>query len=333
MKKVVGSVKFYNRHILLATRVPYRKWPSRIELISPGFTDIKNTLIQITKANRTKQNLAEQQDNTVKLKLTAIDVATHGSTSPLSEPLSEGDVVVLPDNLVFRGPTDYSKLTLALQQLPLPSQSSENGSGPTDSSYKSQEHSSAPSPWDVGCTEVVSFQARCLLVCTHATRDSRCGKHGIPLLHKLQHLQRQRQLTSEHKAEQQPKSTESKSMASSLQEEQPAIHVWPCSHIGGHEFAGNVVVYPRGDCYGCLQVGEVSEENGAAAENTSAACAAWTSACAGVEQQDELIAAVLDSSSSCNTPNGKLSGLWRGRIGLTPVQQIQAACASSSIAN
>lgn len=33
----------------------------------------------------------------------------------------------------------------------------------------------------------------------------------------------------------------------------PAVHLWECSHIGGHKYAGNIIVYPEGDWYGNLR--------------------------------------------------------------------------------
>jgi len=57
-------------------------------------------------------------------------------------------------------------------------------------------------------------------VCTHMNRDKKCGIQGPQLVTELKKL--------------------------------GATHVYQVSHIGGHRFAGNVIVYPPGDWYGYL---------------------------------------------------------------------------------
>lgn len=57
-----------------------------------------------------------------------------------------------------------------------------------------------------------------LFVCSHNTRDKRCGTCGPVLVHAL------------------------KAGASALGF---VIDVYPCSHIGGHDMAGNVIAFYR----------------------------------------------------------------------------------------
>lgn len=61
-----------------------------------------------------------------------------------------------------------------------------------------------------------------LFVCCHATRDARCGTCGPALVRRL------RELVREH------------------EELSGNVDVFPCSHLGGSEYAGNVVVYGTG---------------------------------------------------------------------------------------
>ncbi|MEX1178303.1 MAG: sucrase ferredoxin [Nitriliruptor sp.] len=66
-----------------------------------------------------------------------------------------------------------------------------------------------------------------LLVCTHGKRDRCCATYGRPIADAL-----------------------------------AAIHgdaVWEVSHIGGHRFAGNLLLLPTGAVYGALQVPEALE--------------------------------------------------------------------------
>lgn len=61
-----------------------------------------------------------------------------------------------------------------------------------------------------------------LLVCTHGRRDRCCATHGRPIVDAL----------------------------AALHQDQ----VWETSHVGGHRFAGNLVVLPEGLVYGALDV-------------------------------------------------------------------------------
>jgi len=64
-----------------------------------------------------------------------------------------------------------------------------------------------------------------VFVCVHGRRDERCGQCGPPLF---------RRLTAEL----------------SKRELADRVTVRRTSHVGGHAFAGNVLIYPGGDWYG-----------------------------------------------------------------------------------
>ena len=66
---------------------------------------------------------------------------------------------------------------------------------------------------------------RHIFICTHNSRDPRCGVCG-PVLTKLWRAEvQQRGLSGQ-------------------------VHVHQTSHVGGHQYAGNVLIYPEGDWYG-----------------------------------------------------------------------------------
>jgi (2Fe-2S) ferredoxin len=67
-----------------------------------------------------------------------------------------------------------------------------------------------------------------LLVCTHGNRDKRCGRAGPIVLEALQ---------LELKARGVPDSL---------------VAVRASSHIGGHRYAGTLIVYPQGQWYGFM---------------------------------------------------------------------------------
>ncbi|KAJ2385616.1 hypothetical protein GGI05_004642, partial [Coemansia sp. RSA 2603] len=66
---------------------------------------------------------------------------------------------------------------------------------------------------------------RHIFVCTHGSRDYLCGTHGGKLLDELRALIEERGLSKN-------------------------VAAWSTSHIGGHKYAANAIVYPRGDWYG-----------------------------------------------------------------------------------
>ncbi|KAN0064338.1 hypothetical protein ACQY0O_002533 [Thecaphora frezii] len=74
-------------------------------------------------------------------------------------------------------------------------------------------------------------------VCTHAARDCRCQIAGTQVLNSL------REEVRNHEA-------------SLIKAGRPApkkVRVWPISHVGGHGFAANALIYPHGDWYGNLR--------------------------------------------------------------------------------
>ncbi|KAJ3186621.1 hypothetical protein HDU85_007441 [Gaertneriomyces sp. JEL0708] len=73
-----------------------------------------------------------------------------------------------------------------------------------------------------------------ILVCTHGSRDCRCGDIGTPVYQEFKKQIARKGLEHE-------------------------IKVNAVSHIGGHKYAGNAIVYPSGDWYGMLQPEDVSD--------------------------------------------------------------------------
>jgi (2Fe-2S) ferredoxin len=106
-----------------------------------------------------------------------------------------------------------------------------------------------------------SLSDRYVFVCVHGRRDERCGRCGPPLVARFQGELVRRGLAEE-------------------------VLVRRTSHLGGHAYAGNVIVYPGGDWYGYVTPDDVPRL---------------------IDQhlvRGELVAA-----------------LWRGRMGLTTYDQ------------
>ncbi|KEG13056.1 sucraseferredoxin-like family protein [Trypanosoma grayi] len=74
-----------------------------------------------------------------------------------------------------------------------------------------------------------------VFVCAHRTRDSRCGYCGAVLVDLLRQSMKTKEGSNEF------------------------VHVYPCSHIGGHIYAGNVLVYTKhgGVCFGCFTPADI----------------------------------------------------------------------------
>ena len=100
-----------------------------------------------------------------------------------------------------------------------------------------------------------------------------------------------------------------------------AVHVWACSHVGGHAFAGNAVAHPAGHWFGRVQPAHAatlvrelaalrgSKNAAAAAASSSSAAAAFSSPAAAVVPADPLAAAFWRDH-------------WRGALGMTKDEQL-----------
>jgi len=73
--------------------------------------------------------------------------------------------------------------------------------------------------------EKLPFQ-HLVLVCTHNSRDTRCGRIGPTVIDSLQQILKERNVGED------------------------TVVVRACSHLGGHKYAAVLVVYPNGDWYG-----------------------------------------------------------------------------------
>lgn len=72
----------------------------------------------------------------------------------------------------------------------------------------------------------LSLPARHVFVCVHGRRDERCGCWGPPIVEALR----------------------AACAAAGID-----VPVWATSHVGGHKYAGNVIVYPEGVWYGYVR--------------------------------------------------------------------------------
>jgi (2Fe-2S) ferredoxin len=102
-----------------------------------------------------------------------------------------------------------------------------------------------------------------IFVCVHGQRDPRCGACGPPL------------------AEGFIAALEARGLAAQ-------VAVRRTSHVGGHKYAGNVLIYPGGDWYGYVTPGDIPR----------------------IVEQHILGGQIVRD-------------LWRGRMGLSPEEQLR----------
>lgn len=96
-------------------------------------------------------------------------------------------------------------------------------------------------PWTSGPQEAVTVTGSYVFVCAHNSRDKRCGVCGPALIEKFNEEIEVRTLKDQ-------------------------VIVSPCSHVGGHKYAGNLIIYSSvedgkvsGHWYGYVTPGDVAE--------------------------------------------------------------------------
>ncbi|KAM1276336.1 hypothetical protein ACFX13_029572 [Malus domestica] len=196
--QLAGTVEFYQRHVFLCYKNP-QVWPPRIE--AAEFDRLPRLLYSAVMARRgdmKKENLHNSKMGTVKgggiwLNLTLIDETRlticegHDGTET-----SNGDVLIFPDMIRYRRLTHFDVDTFVEEVL-----------------VKDGE-------WLPGTPE--TLKGSYVFVCSHGSRDRRCGVCGPPLINRF------REEVELHGL-------------------QGKVSVSPCSHIGGHKYAGNVIMF------------------------------------------------------------------------------------------
>ena len=139
-----------------------------------------------------------------------------------SEPVDQSkslDVVVYPDGFYAKG-MDSQGIDSLIHRLRQTEKDNDNpNESPTDRQQK---------PLQLATRHLVDPSHTSIFVCTHGSRDSRCGIRGNILLTLLRDEIEKQELGKR-------------------------ISAWRTSHIGGHKYAANIIVYPHGDWYGFLE--------------------------------------------------------------------------------
>lgn len=215
-EQIQGSASTYKRHLLICTGVPAPDWAKKPELSDP----YHNLLLTAVRGQEVKVNWTDEPSSS--------------STPSLSDlPPSRGprhDLILFPDNIKFKNVRyeAFKDLARYLEQHPLgtlrPSleaatSSSEDGTFATEL---------VPGSGESIALELIP-EPSAVLVCVHGSRDCRCGDRGSELYTILRDMVAMTGLAQ-------------------------SVKVYGVSHIGGHKFAPNTIMYPSGDWHGNLSV-------------------------------------------------------------------------------
>lgn len=232
------SVKIYDRHVILC--LPHLalssdeaiglKWPAKIDEIPivSYITGKLNTAL----------------DNNVTLKITACDYNNYGGSSFCWAAMSQISFIVYPEAVLVSLPVHLP------DELALTVSNDTDGSvdgrrianlSPLDRFLAWAVKPIAQSPVS-DLTEVLQNEStvsavpwsKLILVCTHANRDKRCGRAGPQVVAALQ-------------------KEISELVAIGTSGDSDALRSYQIcgsSHVGGHKFAGTLIVYPEADWFG-----------------------------------------------------------------------------------
>lgn len=201
---------------------PQETWPAAIESVCPLLVEI---------GNRTKQQLSGWgvafSDGDPKLtaqkeaRFPRWDVTTSKVARPVAGDASEEEeflIRIYQGNGTHATIGPYSARTLPADLTPTIEKAIQLAPIPSARYPKTTEESH-------------------IYVCTHGSRDCRCGVVGTELRDKLREEVRTHEVRT-------------------LGEGSKKVKVFGISHVGGHKWAANALLYPAGDWYGNLRVSD-----------------------------------------------------------------------------
>jgi hypothetical protein len=212
------SVKAHRRHLCIAQGIEANKWPNDINDSKDGYAEFLGAKLKLLKT-----------ELGYSVKLTATDELCYDEENRLVEPADReelADWYIFPDQIkvkhVRREQVDDLLNILFIQDKSTQQfrgQNNHPSATPLNSdqtkenfleSLKSYQHEKLTGLW--------------LLICAHKLRDKRCGVSGPILAAEAQKYAQEKSLNE--------------------------LHTLKISHVGGHKWAGNVIVYPPGVWYG-----------------------------------------------------------------------------------
>ena len=211
-----ATVGFYQRHVLVGTGV--RDWPEKIEKCNPEEHPECALAVRFSQALKCAEDVCA-----FAVKLSASSdfrgTVTIFPDQVRYENVSDSDVSVIVNSHLVAGeiPTSGKELSSRCKVICFGKNS--NGDGSERNEKRKSKHKSFPSV-DHAFLTVDYF----VLICTHMQRDRACGIAGPQLMAKFKQV------------------LEEKPYAENLN-----VKVLAVSHIGGHKYAGNCIIYENCD--------------------------------------------------------------------------------------
>lgn len=218
ISKMAGSVKAHSLHILIASGSDPNKWPEEVTNVDGSYAQTLDRALKASKSSLSKVRLSLSD---------APSLDAHGQLSSeytpeeLDDPQQPFDLLIFPTQIRVTAVRKdqinefVEALGKWLQELKATSSSSSSSSATAASV-------AFPLP-------NVPLPGTSFLICSHKLRDKRCGVTGPILVEEID------------------KTIANSYPSSALPS---PIHTFKVSHIGGHKYAGNVIVYPSGIWYG-----------------------------------------------------------------------------------
>ena len=240
---MMGSVKNYDRHVVIC--VPPGsdgEWLNDIGLQAETFPYSLNRNIEtLVKAAKKAAKSAEGSAGTTIEPKKALSVKVTAMVLAPEDPVvaKSAKILVYPDNLAFDlFPEQVSSFAdLVMQPLPL-------------RDLPELENFTHSAPW-FGCKKL-------LLVCVHNARDKRCGTMGPELIAYLDACLKEPEImySDDSSATLTNSNSDMAFVSSPTKKVGDFAIVRGSSHIGGHVYAGTMIVCPEGRWYG-----RVSKQN------------------------------------------------------------------------
>ncbi|CAF2712854.1 unnamed protein product [Rotaria sp. Silwood2] len=208
---MVGSVEKHRRHLCIGQSIPPSQWPKDIK-------DLKGDYIaELSRVLKEKKDAIGYA-----VKLSSASVVTTATTTT-DNPSHIADWYVFPDQIKISN-VNIEQIEQVIQTLFVDDQSVIKIKDKTKTIEEQlKEDNNLPAFDDnISCHRLPGLW---VLVCCHYQRDRRCGVIGPMIVDEIDKYVREADLTDN-------------------------VHWLKISHVGGHKFAGNVIVYPSGTWYG-----------------------------------------------------------------------------------
>ena len=214
---IKNSVKPYARHcIVFGAGVP-DSWNDRIETLGPSSASPRNAATSQNLTVELIEKIKSHQAKTIPQGQDKPVVTVTCSSEPSNCEVGYHDICVYPEEIIFSvAPSNLDRFVEIVT----------NSKRVMIDALDKSIFKATPVPW-----------SHLIAVCSHSNRDQRCGRIGPTVISSLESAIKN---NNNNKAITTTSSTKTN------------IKVIDTSHIGGHKYAGTLVVYPQADWYGLV---------------------------------------------------------------------------------